>query len=59
MFPAIVGGAHVGQANSHCVLERLKHDGVRVLFQDLGGASYRRLSWTIGPESPAVSAVAV
>ncbi len=59
MFPMLVDGAHVGQKNSHCVLERLKRDHVRVVFQDLGGASYRRLSWTIGHEWPVVSAVAV
>jgi chemotaxis protein CheD len=59
MFPEIVGGSHVGENNARTVLERLKLDGVRIIFVDLGGTSYRRLSWKIGPELPNVQAVAV
>ena len=37
----------------------LAEDGVRVLFHDLGGDTYRRLSWTVGPNAPQVTAVPV
>jgi chemotaxis protein CheD len=29
---------------------------MRVLHHDLGGTAYRKLSWTVGPDAPAVSA---
>jgi chemotaxis protein CheD len=59
MFPQLFKQAHVGEGNSRRVLERLAEDGVRVLLQDLGGNAYRKLSWTIGPELPQVTAVDV
>ena len=59
MFPALVSGLHVGLGNARWTLEALAADGVRVLHQDLGGNTYRRLRWTVGPQAPEVTAVAV
>lgn len=59
MFPGLVDGVHVGEKNSHAVLERLQRDRVRLLHQDLGGTAYRRLSWIVGHDWPVVSAVPV
>jgi chemotaxis protein CheD len=59
MFPSLVAGPHVGERNGEWVIERLALDGVRVVVQDLGGATYRRLAWTIGPGLPEVIAVGV
>lgn len=61
MFPKLLrgGGRHVGDRNACWALEALAHDGVQVLFHDLGGAAYRRLSWTVGPDAPQVTAVPV
>jgi chemotaxis protein CheD len=59
MFPSIVSGVHVGLGNARWTLEALAADGVRVLHRDLGGNSYRRLRWTVGPLAPQVTAVAV
>lgn len=59
MFPALVEGPHVGERNGSWVLERLANDGVRVLAEDLGGATYRRLAWTVGPGLPEVTAVSI
>ena len=59
MFPQLVGGPHVGERNAGHVLDRLRADGIRVLHQDLGGRTYRRLGWTIGHDAPDVCAVAV
>ncbi len=60
MFPGLFpGGRHVGSANASWVLDALASDGIPVLHQDLGGHTYRRLSWTVGPEWPQVTAVPV
>lgn len=59
MFPSLVAGPHVGERNGRKVLERLHLDGVRVIEVDLGGPSYRRVSWNIGTDLPTVAAVAV
>ena len=59
MFPSLVAGPHIGEKNGLCVLGRLRDDAVRVVHQDLGGATYRRLSWTVGPQLPVVEAVEV
>jgi len=59
MFPGLFGGAHVGASNARWTLDALAADGVRVLQQDLGGNTYRRLSWTVGPAAPQVTAGAV
>ena len=60
MFPQLFNQiAHVGERNSRWALDALAEDGVRVLFHDLGGDTYRRLSWTVGPNAPQVTAVPV
>lgn len=60
MFPGLVsGGGDVGSANADWVLAALAADGVQVVHSDLGGTSYRRLRWTVGPDDPEVTAVAV
>ncbi len=59
MFPDQFTTSHVGEQNANWALEALAHDGVRVLFHDLGGSAYRRLGWTVGPDAPEVSAVPV
>lgn len=60
MFPQLfTQAAHVGERNSRWALDALAEDGVRVLFHDLGGDAYRRLSWTVGPNAPQVTAVPV
>jgi chemotaxis protein CheD len=59
MFPSVFNQRHVGEDNGQHVLSRLASDGVPVLLQDLGGNAYRRLSWTVGPEPPRVTAVDV
>ena len=59
MFPGVFTSQHVGEANATWALDALAQDGVRVLQHDLGGTSYRRLRWTVGPDVPHVSAVPV
>lgn len=59
MFPALFTAAHVGENNARWALDALAYDGVRVLFEDLGGSTYRRLTWTVGPAAPQVTAVPV
>ena len=59
MFPALFAQGHVGEDNAQWALEALAHDGVPVLFHDLGGNTYRRLSWVVGPDMPQVAAVAI
>ena len=59
MFPTVFKNKHVGEDNGRYVLDRLAADGVCVVFQDLGGDSYRRLSWTIGHAMPEVTSVLV
>jgi chemotaxis protein CheD len=59
MFPELFSEGHVGDDNARWALAALAHDGVRVLFHDLGGNTYRRLTWTVGPDLPQVVAVPV
>lgn len=60
MFPSLCESrGHVGQRNARWALDALACDGVRVILHDLGGAAYRRLSWTVGPGAPQVTAVPV
>jgi chemotaxis protein CheD len=60
MFPGLFSGnGHVGSSNARWPLEALALDQVRVLHQDLGGTTYRRLSWTVGPDAPQVVAVPI
>jgi chemotaxis protein CheD len=57
MFPQLFRGQHVGVANSEWVLQYLDHHGVSVLKQDVGGSGYRKLTWTVGPDAPAVDTI--
>jgi chemotaxis protein CheD len=59
MFPALVRDGHVGDANARWALDALAEDGIHVLLHDVGGNTYRRLNWTVGPEAPHVTAVPV
>lgn len=59
MFPGLYDGGHVGAGNAHWALQALDDEGVTVLHHDLGGSAYRRLAWTVGPETPTVEAVSV
>ena len=59
MFPDRYAQSDVGRNNIDWALHALEDDGVRVLLHDVGGASYRRLAWTIGPGDPEVTAVPV
>lgn len=59
MFPALVGGGHVGERNARWARDALESAGVRVLLHDVGGSAYRKLAWTIGPGDPAVRAIPV
>jgi len=59
MFPDLVRNGHVGQNNSDWALDALAEAGIRVLFHDVGGTAYRRLSWTVGPDAPEVTAVQI
>ncbi len=59
MFPDIFSRSHVGDDNAQWALDALAHDGVPVLLEDVGGAAYRRLAWTVGPNLPQVIAVPI
>jgi chemotaxis protein CheD len=59
MFPALVTESHVGERNADWVRDELAACGIQVLHEDVGGAAYRRLSWTVGPQAPEVVAVTV
>ena len=54
MFPNIYPRSHVGEGNVRAVLRRLAADGVRVVGENHGGNAYRRVSWVIGDDPPAV-----
>lgn len=59
MFPGLVAGPHVGTCNAEWAQQALAALGVRIVGQDLGGNTYRRLAWTVGPGQPEVVAVPV
>jgi len=59
MFPDIFMRTHVGDDNAQWALDALAEDGVPVLLDDVGGNTYRRLAWTVGPELPQVIAVPI
>jgi len=59
MFPQLEQGSSVGDGNADWALAALAALGIRVLAVDLGGAAYRRLSWTIGRAAPQVITTAV
>jgi chemotaxis protein CheD len=57
MFPHLVPGHSVGDRNVAQVLDVLAAQGIRVLSIDTGGAVYRQLRWTVGPDAPHTVAV--
>ncbi len=59
MFPRQFNLAHVGLQNARWALAALARDGLRVVLADLGGATYRRVGWTVGPGAPEITAVPV
>ena len=59
MFPGVYPQQPVGERNVHRVLDVLAGAGVRVRRHDVGGTSYRRLHWTVGPDAPEITAVPV
>lgn len=59
MFPSQWTTDDVGAGNCAHALRLLQSHGMAVLHQDLGGHWYRRLSWTVGPNPPTVTPVAV
>jgi len=59
MFPNIVSGPGVGDKNVQWVLDALTSRGIRVLSVDTGGAFYRQLRWTVGPDAPQTVAVSL
>lgn len=59
MFPDVFRRTNVGRDNGHAVVRRLAIDGIRIAIQDLGGTTYRRISWTVGDDWPDVTATSV
>jgi chemotaxis protein CheD len=59
MFPALVTDAHVGEHNVRWALAALARTKVRLVLQDTGGATYRRIGWTVGAGLPDIAAVPV
>lgn len=60
MFPRLLcSDSHVGTHNARWVLSALAQDGIRVVHSDVGGTTYRKLSWTVGPAAPQALAVEV
>ncbi|TXC65141.1 chemotaxis protein CheD [Piscinibacter aquaticus] len=59
MFPGIYPHRPIGERSVQQVLDALTHNGVRLLHHDVGGAAYRRLAWTVGPDAPSVTAIGI
>jgi len=57
MFSDFYSSQHVGARNTEWVLNDLAQQHIQVLKQDLGGNTYRKVVWTVGPEDPLVEAV--
>ncbi len=57
MFPSLFTHHHVGTNNIDWVMGYLRHQKIPVLKEDLGGAGYRKLVWTVGPAEPVVQTV--
>jgi chemotaxis protein CheD len=57
MFPALFAKQHVGDNNVEWVLDYLHGQGIPVVDHCLGGAGYRKISWTVGPTEPLVETV--
>lgn len=54
MFPTGSSRRTIGETNGEWFLSRLRSMGVRLAEVDVGGASYRKLKWTVGPTTPEI-----
>jgi chemotaxis protein CheD len=59
MFPDRFSARHVGAENVRWTRDCLTQLGVRVCGESVGGASYRKIGWTVGTEEPRVISVQV
>jgi chemotaxis protein CheD len=59
MFPGAYPQANVGENNARWAMDALDEAGIAVLHHDLGGNTYRRVAWTVGPDQPRIVAVPV
>jgi chemotaxis protein CheD len=59
MFPDRADHPAIGERNVAWALDALKREGIPVVWRDLGGPVYRRLSWTVGSQLPDVFGVPV
>lgn len=63
MFPGRIGPAaaqgNVGAANAAWAQQAMADAGIRVLGGELGGNTYRKLRWTVGPAEPELRTVAL
>jgi chemotaxis protein CheD len=59
MFPELFRHHHVGRQNAQWAFDMLDELGVHRLGDDVGGTTYRRITWTVGPDAPRVDAVDV
>lgn len=59
MFPGLYSRDTIGDRNVRWVLDTIAATGVNLVHEDVGGHSYRRLRWTVGPGEPTVTAVSV
>lgn len=59
MFPSLFKRSHVGESNAQWALDILADLGIQLITHDVGGTTYRRISWTVGQGAPQVVAVEV
>ena len=52
MFPQLAKQDHVGERNARWVVDFLKSHHIAVVDQSLGGTTYRKIAWTVGPSEP-------
>ena len=57
MFPQMFSTTHVGAKNADWVLDYLYDHDIHVVEHDVGGATYRKVAWTVGREQPVVETV--
>ena len=57
MFPQMAHKSHVGAKNADWVLDYLHDCGIQVVEHDVGGSTYRKVTWTVGRDKPGVEAV--
>ncbi len=59
MFPSLFTNTHVGEKNAEWVFSALDHHHILLIEHDVGGATYRRVRWTVGTVAPQVEAIPV